>query len=201
MKKYIFGILLLTAVFLQSKAQTEKGSKIIGATFNGRSLNNSGERYYSVQFVPQFHYFIANNLAIGGELISTVGKSSYSYWSANALGLGIAPSVRYYFGKAKFKPFVLADIGFAHNNLISRYNNNGVSENSVSTTNTLFSTLGIGVTYFVTKHIGVEALMNYKTAIRLPVDDLKKAHFGNNMNFKIGLQIYFSGKNKREEEK
>jgi long-subunit fatty acid transport protein len=90
MKKFLFLIPAFLLAFQTSKAQTEKGTQTLGAnivfhtqkTSNVAIDNNSGTtftsdtRYTSLGVGPNYSYFIADKLDIGGSL-------AYTYINSN----------------------------------------------------------------------------------------------------------------------
>jgi len=161
--------------------QTDKGSHLAGGTISMSGTNANSTNSFNANLNPNYGYFVANNLAIGGVL-----SLNYSYTKALQTNLGtLSPFVRYYFGPPKTAMF------FAYGSAGGGFSN---VDNQASNTNTqktvgLFNyAVGPGFDYFVNKHVAFEALATFGGR-----KDYQSAStgFNNSLNLLIGLQVFF----------
>lgn len=135
MKKLAITLLVAISATTFSKAQTQKGTWLLGGGFALSSSSTPGGSSLTVfQLNPNIGYFVSDDWAIGAELalVSSDGSSVYAF----------GPYARGYFGKSTSgKVFVQAGIGF------------GGSSDGGSSTSFLGS---FGYAFFLNKNIAFE---------------------------------------------
>lgn len=175
MKKLLLSLALVAVLGFASKAQTEKGSWMVGAQAANINYNSTYE-VFQLLLTPQAGYFVKNNLAIGAklslDLVSSDGTSKV--WS-------VGPFVRGYFGgndKSKFFAEANPDLG-------------GVS---VGGENFTIYNLGasVGYAYFITKNIGLETGLSYNYSNATDGGGMGSTDLG----LSFGFQIYLGKKKK-----
>ena len=153
--------------------QTDKGSHLAGGTISFNHTFSSKTNLFTGNLNPNYGYFFANNLAIGGVLSMTYSTSNGGEQSTLAT---LSPFVRYYIGPPKTYMF----FGYASAG-------GGVQTNNSTSIGLYNFQVGPGFDYFVNKHVAVEALMSYRGS------KLNRAgsDYSNNLGLLIGLQIFF----------
>ncbi len=152
--------------------QTDKGSHLAGGTISFNNTFANKTNLFSGNLNPNYGYFFANNLAIGGVLSMTYSTSNADYSTLATL----SPFVRYYIGAPKtcmFFGYVSAGGGVQSNN-----------NTSVGLYN---FQVGPGFNYFINKHVALEALMSYRGSKLARVG----SDYSNNVGLLIGLQVFF----------
>lgn len=168
----IAAILLVSSI--TSFAQTEKGKFMIGGNFDFAKSEQSGIRATEFSFSPSVGYFIYNNLSVGIGLDYSLFKSS----QYKGEFVAIIPFARYYFAKQdKLKFFGQAGLGLLSSNIKSRAADDGFVPNKI---NELTYHAGVGASYFFTKNVALEGVLQYKSI------EYKKA-----LGFNLGLKIHF----------
>lgn len=194
MKKLLF--VSLVALSLNASAQTEKGSWMIGGNLGDINLGfGKSTTDFSIGVEPIGLYFITDNLGIGGRIPIGIGVHSIKdVGSASVFQIGVAPTVRYYFtemGKGKIFGEAALDFLSQSTSIKDKILN---TSSSSSASGTGFS-IGLGYNYFFNQHVALEAGLRY-----VNVNDGNSSYnttntFGlfneNNINFNLGLQIFF----------
>jgi hypothetical protein len=121
-KKFILVVLAI-GFAITTFGQTNGGKILLGGSSNlnfdhstskWKNDNNSGtnSKTTGINFMPQAGIFICNGLAIGLNLDVwySIEKDENGSKYTNTMLAG-SPFVRYYFGKAKIKPFLEARVG------------------------------------------------------------------------------------------
>ena len=184
MKQIIVFVFTLSTVFGHTFAQTDakstdtfeqtdKGSHLAGGTINISGTNSNQTNLFNANLNPNYGYFIANNLAIGGIL-------SMSYTSTKNLqtrsGI-LSPFIRYYFGAPKTAMFFA--YGSAGGGLRS--------DNSQKNVGLFNYSVGPGFDYFVNNHVAFEALATFSGSKY----NESGTGFNNSVGLLIGLQVFF----------
>lgn len=166
------GVLLLTSAL--ATAQTSKGSWLIGGS---GSLGYQFSEFYPNTFTatinPRIGYFVGNNIVLGlslpegfsrrgnGEDVFPVssGRASQLVWVTKhtITGLGAGPFFRKYFGTASLRPLIEAQATYQHT-IIRTTSQEGNRFRNTSYNYALEG--GAGVSYFVTDHVGLEAILS-----------------------------------------
>lgn len=153
--------------------QTDKGSHLAGGTISFNNTFANKTNLFSGNLNPNYGYFFANNLAIGGVLSMTYSTSNADYSTLATL----SPFVRYYIGAPKTCMF----FGYASAG-------GGVQSNNNTSVGLYNFQVGPGFNYFINKHVALEALMSYrgsKLVARVG------SNYSNNVGLLIGLQVFF----------
>ena len=160
---------------LSATAQTERGNLLLGGNGSVRFTDP-----FMVSLNPNVGYFLADQLAMGSALF----VNALSSGSFNNTSLGITPFVRYYFGQTNLRPFVLAQAGYSR--IWPGYRNFGspISEGMGDLS------LGVGLTYFISRQVGLEATFSRRTLIRETFTD-------NTLGLNFGFQIYIDRQDSR----
>jgi hypothetical protein len=172
-----FTIFLVFFFISSSMAQTEKGSKLLGGSASVQ-FNDP----FTLILNPTAGIFVLDRLALGSTL--TLDYSSAmradSPHNRQSFTAGVAPFIRYYLGKSKLQYFLLADVGVYRNwrNFYQAGYDSRVANNYLNPSG------GIGAVYFIAKHIGLEAILNY----RIYRNTLRTDNENLTLNF--GFQVY-----------
>lgn len=188
-------VLIWLAVVLSTPlvAQFSKGTIMIGGSVSGSfntfkqkngSTTNTLYTDNSLTFSPRGGYFLMKNFVAGLEVDVTTETMAYKQSSDryNYTNLGIGPFARYYFHNV-----------FAHGEVQagrSTYQDVGV-HGPLETTHSSFWVLGIGYALLLNKHLALEPLVSYGSAMS------KYSNTSYNtpgINFQIGLQAYLNRK-------
>jgi len=180
MKQLIATLLLLGLAFHQAQAQddsnfhhTDKGSHLAGGTISLASSFANSYNVFGANLNPNYGYFFADRMAVGGILSLDYSKSNTSDPSSLAT---LSPFFRYYFGPNK--PLMFFGYASAGGGI---YNYNKSSD-------WLYSfQVGPGVDYFVNEHVALEGLVTYKGSQVTTT----KQDYTNTLGLLVGLQIFF----------
>lgn len=168
-------MLLLASLTMQ--AQIQRGNILVGsdiADFN-LSVDKGGNFGFTIN--PKLAYFFQDNTAVGGFF--TFGLRTAT-GAGTSINYGVGALARYYIsGRAtnlvhSSRIFVEGNAGIAGDNPAVGDNTNGLGLG-----------IGPGWTYFITRNIGVEALLKYNGIV-----GFGSAPTSNNLNLLIGFQIY-----------
>ena len=83
MKKFYVHVLLMCFAY-GATAQTERGTWLVGGSFNINTTDNA-----TINFNPTVGYFIINNLSLGGVVLleyDKLGENSTTTFGAGPLG-------------------------------------------------------------------------------------------------------------------
>lgn len=173
MRNYLF-LLSLCLLSWSARAQTERGSKLLGlAAGNFTYTDLSGPDYdLTGSLYPSVGWFVADRLALGTELRFSYERSRSGYLSVDGpivrtsrvWGLGLAPFVRYYLVDAsKHKLF-----GQASGEYTRYLQRNTTEEVGRRTYGNSFGYdgsgwfAGVGYNYFVSPNVALEARAGYR---------------------------------------
>ncbi|MBD0256018.1 MAG: porin family protein [Cytophagales bacterium] len=177
-KSLLFALLGLSAFPLA--AQTAKGSWLMGGNAHIRYQIDGGRSHWNTDLNPSAGYFVGNNFALGLGV-----PLAFSFWKTRPSAyvgtfvngqaveltrtvnseIGLTLLVRGYFGKGKFRPFLQAQPGFMRQ--ASKVEYRTLPERRYSQSSLVVSG-GPGLSYFITDHVGVEALLNAAYNEELP---------------------------------
>lgn len=129
--------------------------KLKGAT-EYATLNNGKSR--SLDITPTVGYFIVNNLAVGLEAPYSFSKDTEGDISNTMSSFFVVPFVRYYFDKAKMKPYLHGGVGpgWGNNKTVMPY-----TPNVKIPTNLLAYEMGGGIDIFINEHVALDIGMGY----------------------------------------
>lgn len=174
--KIIVYILFISTSTTLAFAQTTRGQWMVGG-----SAYIDPSRYMYMNINPTAGYMISENFAVGTML--QIGFSNYDRgYSFNNY---LVPTVRYYFGKSKTQPFLMAGFGIGQS---SRFYSDDNYEDR-----TEFSYYGggaLGVSHFINENIALEFMVGYSNS---PITKFA----GTFVNF--GFQIFLNKKSHEEE--
>ncbi len=169
-KSCLFALLGLTAFPLA--AQTTKGSWLIGGNAYARYEADAGPKGWNTNMNPTAGYFLGKNFALGlgvplsfssrkntgnGGMIALINGQQVEISRTAQLETGLALLIRGYIGGGRFRPFLQAQPGFSRQVFKTEFRT--IPERRYSQTNAAISG-GPGLAYFITDHVGVEALLN-----------------------------------------
>jgi len=187
MKKVLLFALFVFAVgAIQSKAQLQKGSVLIGGDLAGFDLGLNEGSTFNMSLTPKAAWFVRDNIALGGYvdfgLASAKGAGTNVSYGVGGLG-------RYY--------FPTADVNVARSTRFLMEANigiQGVNTPGGNNTNGLGLGFGPGLAYFVTDNIALESLLKYNGILG----------FGSNatssrLSLNLGFQIYLPGSKVKSE--
>ncbi|MDB5272066.1 MAG: hypothetical protein JWO58_433 [Chitinophagaceae bacterium] len=180
MKQLIAALLLLGLAF-QVQAQqddsnfqhTNKGSHLAGGTISLASSFAASYNVFGANLNPNYGYFFADRMAVGGILSLNYSKSNTADASTLAT---LSPFFRYYFGPNK--PLMFFGYASAGGGIYT-YNQSN---------DWLYSfQVGPGVDYFINEHVALEGLVTYKGSQVTTT----RQDYTNTVGLLVGLQIFF----------
>jgi len=158
-----------------SQAQVSKGQWMVGGY-----AYISPEKYINIQISPTASYMISNKFAIGA--IMNLGFSNHE--NGYSINTYFIPTVRYYFGKSRTQPFLLAGFGFSQ--YLSVYKDSYEYKfNEFS----FYAGAGLGLSHFVNDNIGLEAIAGYSNS---PITIYR------GLFFNLGFQIFLNPRKHEE---
>ena len=173
MKNTIIGFILFLSLFsVSSNAQVARGNYLLGGNLNLHYHSRLSSGTMLFQFNPNIGYFVGNKLALGinGSVNGSINKN---FKSSNYM---LSPYARYYFAiKENAALFTQLNAGVQFSKSIYSDSNHHTLDPYIG--------LGVGHTYFISKHIGLETQLYADNA------------FGEfNLGFGVGLQFYLGKK-------
>jgi hypothetical protein len=198
--KHVIFVSMIFCALLETKAQIQKGSLMIGGSMNLQRQNinysnpsqvvNNNNPMASFSMSPTVGYFFIDGLMVGVQPSLTYNWSLSSSYKATTVGLG--PVVRYYIPVGKFAIFPELGLGLnATKSVLSGFDAQGVPVSSTDKTSTNSFRGGVGATWFVSPNIGVEAIFSYRSS-NYNSDTLDRRIGLLALNF--GLQFYLPKK-------
>jgi outer membrane protein W len=212
MKKHPLALFLVLLLYpLTGFCQLEQGS-FLGSFSGGFSYNHLSEKNSSLKWSTtavtlsdNIGYFIIDKLAIGPGLTFElsyqhyVDKDNADYKSNSTTYSGLFdPFVRYYFaqsGKLAFFAQANGMIGYGQN--IYKFRSDFTAEEK-DTWSTLEygGSAGGGLTYFLTKNIGLESMLAYtirgsKETLKSQNNNFTQQDLNNHIALNVGLTFYF----------
>lgn len=159
MRKIFLSMAVILFTALNTQAQTEKGTLLLGGTLNFQSSN--GESTFMAS--PNLGAFISNNLALGGELNLITGGGA-TVWA-------VGPYIKPYFAVTPTGAF------FAKGSFLL----GGVSVKGMGSSDTQIGFgAGAGYAFFLNKSVALEFGAGYT---KVGKDD--DGTFGVNLGFQI----------------
>ena len=188
MKKFLlFGFALI--VFNGAFAQFNKGRMLASGSvsfssstqkFTNNGVTTTAGTQTDFSFGPGFGYFVADNIAVGAELVWGSSKSSPNgIASTTNSSIAFAPFARYYLESGLFGE---GTIGFGS---VKAESGNVSQKESLS----LWG-LGIGYAYFLNDHVAIEPVVQYQS--RSTKDDVNGGKYtdaGLAINVKLGIYL------------
>ncbi|AQG80110.1 hypothetical protein [Spirosoma montaniterrae] len=191
MKAYLLVIALCVGAVTTVSAQTEKGSKLVGAQVGNLTFPTSGGGGSIIGLQPAIGWFVGNNLAVGvGVPFFSVGASG-----TRVTQIGITPFARYYIGPSNVKPFLGASVGVINTSLSGRG-----TGNADPSTNGIYSVSG-GLAFFINQSVSFDLGLTYTGGETVAVNSLLGGGLNSltpaipeSINFNLGFQVYFGKK-------
>ena len=211
MKTIAFTSILMISATL-AVAQTERGRWQIGTQIGDLNYvdnGTGGAKRFSGSLEPSAGYFIAKNLVLGVgvplSLSTTRDQGAASVYAGSEtkstiFGLGITPFVRYYLGNAKLKPFLGLSYSYVLSNANYQFSTTPYSvSKSTAQGYTNIITPNLGLAYFVTRTVGLNATLGYRAQSQsgsfLVASaggvDPTPAVTTKSLNFSLGFQLFF----------
>ncbi|MVM37263.1 outer membrane beta-barrel protein [Spirosoma sp. HMF3257] len=201
MKNTLCTVLLVLIQF-SVNAQTEKGRWNAGVSVGQFSYQKADlGNFFSGSLTPTAGYFVAPNLLLGAGIPLSYNTQRYLSPVVNqktrSFTVGVSPFARYYIGAAKLKPNIGFSFSYSHNNYYSTGSTNSSSLESVATTNAITITPSVGLAYFLSQSISLDARLNYNWYKSMLRDgstrDTGFADTYQNTTLGIGFNIFFGG--------
>jgi len=182
MKKLLITFLATLVVALSAEAQISKGDVMIGADLSNINFALDKPNAFSLNINPKAAWFIQDGFALGADVLfglETPGKDL-----GTTINYGIGALGRYYGSKGAnelanhTRFFAEATVGISGRNLSGGGSTNGLG----------FS-FGPGFAYFITRNVGLEALLKYQGVV-----GFGSSAYAHNLNLGVGFQIYLPGR-------
>ncbi|MBI3511761.1 MAG: hypothetical protein HY064_13960 [Bacteroidetes bacterium] len=175
MKKYLFIFTILFAA-TQIYSQTQKKDQLISGLGYGNGSHSRFGTNINISLTASYQYFLFKNFSVGA------GVNSFSSWYSDremlnrSCSIRLFPETRYYFFNGRWKPYVFLNGGTGW----TRWNSG-----TVYTRRLPWSTEeGIGLNYFASPKVGIEARVGYLT--NFPQNG--NYHYASGqLNFKMGI--------------
>jgi hypothetical protein len=181
MKKLLLSCLLATVAFTSTQAQIQAGNVLAGANISNISFGLDNPNVFSLNLNPKAAWFIMDGFALGGDV--NFGLSTAKD-AGTDINYGIGALARSYTGRGEDEVvnnsmfFGEATLGIS-----------GVNPSTGGNTNGLGFSVGPGFTYFITRSIGLEALLKYNG-----VAGFGSSPYAHNLSLGVGFQVYLPGK-------
>ncbi len=203
--KFIAITLLLLCVAFSIKAQTERGTFLIGgATDLSVSILNS--KYKSDRgdgdlgststftFTPELGVFLADGLMLGIKTPMSYSKSVEKYENSDDVivrqeHIGWEPFVKYYFGSKDMKPYVYSGLGLGDSEL--KYERGNLNEEQ--TRNEYFYEIGGGLAVFINDKLSFNIGLGYGSTTYEQNENNEENYktTDTGISFDIGFSLFF----------
>ncbi|WMJ74094.1 hypothetical protein RCC89_13100 [Cytophagaceae bacterium ABcell3] len=179
MRVIFFSFLIFLSSSVLCNAQTEKGSYMVGG--HGYASFTNG---FSMLISPNIGYFLADGFVLGAGPSLTVG----SFTGHKSYSGGLNLFSRYYIGLTQSLQMfgqVHGTLRYTHQRVDMRY---FFDEDHISISNSFRGKFGggLGLAYFFTEQVSLEALFRYDR-----INDRSRKNF---FTLDLGFQIYFPRK-------
>lgn len=179
-KKLHLLVCVFAACTCMAHAQIERGNVLIGANIANFQFGLREGNHFEVLINPKAAWFVQDNVALGGYL--TLGLST-DKGAGTDFSYGVGALARLYTGAAatalhQTRVFVEANAGIE-----------GFNPRAGDNTNGLGLGVGPGISYFVTRNIGLEGLVKYNGIIGFGT-----ATTNHLLSLNVGFQIYLPGR-------
>lgn len=185
-KVLLFALFVSSLGVIQSEAQLQRGSVLIGGDLSGFDLGLNKGATFNMSLTPKVAWFVRDNIALGGYVdfgLATANKSGTN------VNYGVGGLGRYYFPAADVKVarstrFLMeANIGIQ-----------GVNTAGGNSTHGLGLGFGPGLAYFVTDNIALESLLKYNGIL-----GFGSSTTSSRLSLNLGFQVYLPGSKVRSE--
>lgn len=175
----LISVVLVLLCFVNSlKAQTEKGNILLGAEtkFDLGIMNTKWKtdgsdgdhgKSTNLDFYPQIGYFVADGLALGGEVLIMYSAEKDDDYEYSTTSIAVAPFLRYYFGKTNVKPYLDGGAGFGK--VKTKYDYSGNS-NEYSDGVFVYG-VGGGLGIFLNEKVSIDMGIYYRSSSTKPKED------------------------------
>lgn len=160
-----------------SQAQVSKGQWMVGG-----SAYINPDKYISIQIRPTASYMISNKFGVGA--IMNLGYANFEH--EYSISSYFVPTVRYYFGKSRTQPFLLAGFGFSQ--FLSVYKDSNPDDYRYSDFS-FYGGGGLGLSHFVNDNIALEAIAGYSNS---------SITIYRGLFFNLGFQIFLTSRKNEE---
>lgn len=185
MKKLIIAGIFATAGILgTASAQIQKGNWMVGAQVANVKFTNG----FDLNLTPQLGYFIKDNWAIGGQVDLNIADQTNG---GTTTDIGVGAFTRYYLSPGEQGVDNLLNHGRFFGQANVGYK--GINQSAGATTNGLGLGIGVGYSYFITKNVGLEALVKFEG-----VAGGGNQNFNGDLKLGVGFQIYIPSSKARE---
>jgi len=180
MKKLLFTM-MLSSLALWTNAQIQRGNVLIGANITNLNFGLDDPNPFRLDINPKAAWFVQDGIAFGGDV--TFGLATEK-GAGSDINYGIGLLARYYGTRDVEKVlnnsrlFSEVTAGFS-----------GVNPAKGGSTNGFGFSFGPGFSYFITRTIGLEALLKYNG-----VAGFGSSPYSHNLNLGVGFQIYLPGR-------
>jgi hypothetical protein len=149
--KLLFFSLVLVAFSSICFAQTTKGTMMLGGTagFDVQFIDAAETNPFTLDLQPQLGFFVADNIAVGGN----IGLTYFKVSDVSTTSLAISPFGRYYLGSNNIKLFLHAQIGYLTGS--TNFDGDKTSSNGYQLQ------FGPGLAFFLNQHVAIEGLFAY----------------------------------------
>ncbi|HEY0899370.1 MAG TPA: hypothetical protein VGD90_08540 [Sphingobacteriaceae bacterium] len=185
MKKLLLTVLLAAAALTGSQAQIQAGNVLMGANLSNISLGLDEPNVFSLSINPKAAWFIMDGFAVGGDVTFGLNTAKDAGTDFN---YGIAALARTYSSRGA-NEVVNNSMFFGEATL----GVSGVNPSTGESTNGLGFSAGPGWTYFITRSIGLEALLKYNGVV-----GFGSSPYAHNLSLGVGFQVYLPGKRTAE---
>ena len=163
-------------VFAQSNYPIDEGSIILGGTISFQSLGGEdlrGDDRISIFSInPQFFYFLAPNISIGGIInYQSVSRGDYS-----DSVIGIGPTIAYFIGDENNKTYPFMGISYIYTSDEDSFTKNDVR-------------LMGGFAQMIAKNVAINGDVFYLIESQIPEDDDDSAS-GNTFGVEFGVTVF-----------
>lgn len=159
--KYLVFFPWLLIISLPAKAQIESGRWQLGAELNQLNYEElvGNQTNLRVLTTPSIGYFLTRNLVIGVGIPLGIRSTTdpIPIFRDTHYRVGVAPSLRYYFGKSNWKPFLSLSYNYLSNKHIFKV----VDDQYTYTDHSNVFIPSIGVSYRLGYRIALTTSLNY----------------------------------------
>jgi len=181
MKKLIFSTIFAISFILNADAQIQQGNLMIGSNISNISFGLDDPNAFSFSINPKAAWFVRDGLALGTDI--SFGLSTRKNEGSD-ISYGIGALGRYYSSRGA-NEVINNSVFFGEATLGLQ----GYNPSEGGNTNGLGFSFGPGYTYFVTRNIGLEALLKYNGVV-----GFGSSPYTHNIGLGVGLQIYLPGR-------
>ncbi|MEP2025699.1 MAG: hypothetical protein ABJH98_04105 [Reichenbachiella sp.] len=213
MKRFICVIsaLFILSIAHQSFGQLEKGTFLVGGSMDfGKvdgeySKSNSylaqsgiSSKIFNFNISPDVSYLVIDRLSIGIMLPTSYRIEEFDGDKTKRFKFSIEPRIRYYipFGNWALFPELSYAIGkeYSRADFYSPLTGDFIEDKKLVANSNKFS-FGVGLSYFITKNVGLEGTVYIdKSENKYDEDDGRLDGDITSAGFRVGLQIYLANK-------